>query len=248
MSKTPMRPPVVAVPENPSRIIVVFTSYSGSVGGKKYDSFQQRVQQLDPTVGIIGLYDSSRMFFMGGADTHDSMAETLEFLEAFRTDNKDLKISCVGYSAGGFGALQYAVHLGSDSVSALNPWTTVSDEGFDVDPRGGSVHDEIRATFPDGPGRDIKMLFEQNDYKGKVNIFYSGNSEGDAYQAERMKDFPYVTLYRTEASSHAQGANILGYYGPEYWQSLGLNLPPRIIEKMNARREEFLAEQAKVTA
>lgn len=227
--------PVISMPENPSRIIMVFRAVTGSVGGHKIDGFTRRVQRYDPTVGVVGLYDTTKLCYMIGADGIGDFDETIAYLKGMMDEHPGAKLTTVGFSLGGFGALQYGIRLGAERITALNPWTGLTDDCFALDPRGKRAFDYARSHLPGDDGRDVVQLLERIGFDGQINLFYSGGNPGDVFQANRIKDYPFVNLYETDASSHADSAFILLHYGPEYYESLGLTLSERQKERLREK-------------
>jgi hypothetical protein len=155
---------------------------------------------------VIFLRDWERLLYMDGVesmgDQKRSIAEIKMLARAFRTK----RLVTAGNSGGGFGALEYAVHLGADSCLAFAPPVDLDYSCGDTGKKrmrtkitSKLVHnrDTGRIVWPDMPA------LYRGQPQTRAEIFYAEGNEVDRWHAETMGGLPNVKLSVVQdAASH----------------------------------------------
>lgn len=217
------RDPEIFIPENPASLIIAFTGNGGALGGCALSGFRAKLNKRAPDAGTIGLYDRRRQLYVKGIDGLGDLASARARLEAFRAAHPGATLRTIGYSSGGFAALQYGVWLKAASITVLNGWTTFSDAALAEDKRGERRHHMVREHFPAEASRDTRLLLQESGFDGDVTLFYSRYSEGDTYQARNLFGLGCVSAYGIDSDRHGVGLKVIAArFKQHFWQSLGV--------------------------
>ncbi|QJW84555.1 tetratricopeptide repeat protein [Ramlibacter terrae] len=130
------------------KMLLVFTGLAGEAGGMPVTVLDAMLRELP--MHVVYLRDFQRLLYLKGvAELGANYEETVVGLRALQQELGATELYCMGSSAGGYGALQYAAALQADTVLAFAPPTTTDlDMVRRFDARGTTIGHRLRTEVP----------------------------------------------------------------------------------------------------
>jgi hypothetical protein len=155
---------------------------------------------------VIFLRDWERLLYMKGVASMGDQKRTIAEIKMLARSFRSRKLVTMGNSGGGFGALEYAIHLGADSCIVFAPPIDLNYSCGDVGKKRMRTKITSKLVDQRDAGRivwpDMPALYRQQP-KTRAEIFFAEGNEVDRWHAETMKDLPNVKLSMVQdAASH----------------------------------------------
>lgn len=182
---------IVAASPGSTRGILVFTALNDVVS-LPLPIFDRYLAAL----GITAIYlkDFERLSFLKGIASLGDYPATLRALRKSCDELGILRLSTLGYSAGGIGAIRYAVELGADRALSFAGETHISrGETARLEQDYMMIKRRLDMRVPPAD-RDLKEFLNNRRYTTKIDLIYGSEEERDRAHAEYLSGVGRVTL------------------------------------------------------
>ncbi|MGV3570306.1 MAG: tetratricopeptide repeat protein [Ramlibacter sp.] len=175
------------------KMLLVFTGLAGEAGGMPVTVLDAMLRALP--VHVVYLRDFQRLLYLKGIPALGADYErTVDGLRALQQELGAAELYCMGSSAGGYGALQYAAALGADTVLALAPPTTTQvGTARAFDDRGKVIGHRLQAEVPHLM-RNLRDELERASPRPRVLLYYGSEMRQDRAHAQNLAGVPDTHL------------------------------------------------------
>ncbi len=192
-----------------SRLVIAFTGFQGALTMPPYD-FLAASGQFGSS--RILLRDSTHyLYLMGCPPDAPGFDALLERLRAEIASLAPEKVTCVGTSSGGYGALLFGHLLGVDRVHAFAPtvygsvWLTLLHRDwhqlrYRVSPR--HLVGELRIPLPLWKYRHMPRLLRRWNGKTEFSIHVCAHNQHDMTRTKAFAGLPHVNIVAYECETH----------------------------------------------
>lgn len=192
-------PVALQFPANVRHVCLVFGGLAHGSSQRVFDLLAPILDKLG--VGAVYLMDRQKVLFLNGVEEiADGYEGTLKALRELLPEQATT-ISCIGCSAGGYGALRYAIDLKAASALLFSSPTKLGAEVYASDGRARLIAKRIDETVPH-LAVNLAQALEHSEHKPNVHLWYGGAMPQDREHALNMAGLHGVTLH--ELQDYAQ--------------------------------------------
>lgn len=149
-------------------------------------------------LNIIFVKDFQQCWYQNGLmGLSDDIETTVEYLKSLIPRQTE-KLTCLGTSAGGYASIRFGVSLKADRILSFSPQTKIDNAIFN---RFKSLDSRMKeVSFSNTADFDLSLFLSNEDYIGKIELFYGEYNKSDRDAAQNVAKF--VTLCPCPTNDH----------------------------------------------